>query len=198
MGIAHIQPSVEDAEDLVELVRGLPPEKRRTLSVELAPRMDAPHGLMRFLAQDEIVIAEPVILECPVLTDEDFCAIARFGSPAHVARLRQRSGLSQKVRDLLATHEQREMKLLEELRAGNLDAFRAKLAEITGTKADIALDALKDGNGRALARACKSAGLSRAAYSSFVLLTDASRAPEKTELLLCAYEAQQDETNRVA
>ena len=198
MGIAQIQSPIDGTEELIERVRGLPPEKRRTLSVELAPRTDAPHRLMRFLAQDEIVIAEPVILESPVLTDEDFCAIARFGSPAHVAKLRQRSDLPQSVRYLLDTHCRGETKLLQELRAGNFDAFRLTLAEIAGTKADGALDALENGDGRPLASACKSAGLSRAAYSSIVLLTDTSRAPEKTESLLFVYETKQGETGQAA
>lgn len=198
MDIAQIQAPTEGAEELVELARALPPEKRRILSVELAERTDAPRPLMYFLAQDEIVIAETVILNSPVLTEEDFCAIARFGSPAHVASLRQRSDLPQKVRNLLDLHRRGETQLLEELRAGNFGAFRLTLSEIAGTKADFALDSLKSGNGRPLAHICKNAGLSRAAYSSIVLLTDASRAPEKTRSLLFAYETEQSETDQAA
>jgi len=198
MGIAQIHSPVDGAEELVELARGLPPEKRRILSVELAARPDAPHRLMRFLAQDEIAIAEPVILESPVLTEEDFCAIARFGTPGHVARLRRRSDLPQKIKNLLDTHRRGEATLLEELRAGNFGAFRSTLSEIAGTKADSALEALENGDGEPLASMCKNVGLSRAAYSSIVLLTDASRAPEKTQSLLFAYETKQGETDQAA
>ncbi|MEE8438673.1 MAG: DUF2336 domain-containing protein [Micropepsaceae bacterium] len=191
MGIAQMQPLVDGTEKLLEVVRSMPPEKRRTLSVELAARSDAPPRLMRLLARDEIVIAEPVILESPVLTEDDFCTIAKFGTPAHVAKLRMRPGLPVKVRKLLDQHNSREAKLLEELRSGNKEAFRSTLVEIAGREAESALDALGKGIGEPLASACKSAGLSRAAYSSIVLLIDAARAPEKTESLLLAFEGSQ-------
>ena len=198
MGIAQLKSPDDGAEELVELTRGLPPEKRRILSAKLAARADAPHRLMRFLAQDEIAIAEPVILESPVLTEEDFFAIARFGSAAHAATLRRRSDLPLKIRNLFDTHHRGEMALLEELRAGNLGAFRLTLLEIAGTNAELALDALENGDGGPLAGMCKSAGLSRAAYSSIVLLTDASRAPEETQSLLFAYETKQGNNDRAA
>ncbi len=194
MGIAQIQPLVDGTEKLLEMVRSMPPEKRRTLSVELAARSDAPPRLMRLLARDEIVIAEPVILESPVLTEDDFCTIAKFGTPAHVAKLRLRPGLPVKVQKLLDQHNPLEAKLLKELRSGNKESFRSTLVEIAGREAGSALDTLGMGNGEPLASACKSAGLSRAVYSSIVLLIDATRAPEKTESLLLAYEAGQCKT----
>jgi uncharacterized protein (DUF2336 family) len=149
---------------------------------------------MRLLAQDEIIIAEPVILESPVLTDDDLCAIARFGSPAHIAKLRRRAGLPQEVRLLLERRNPKEAKLIDELRAGNMDAFRATLSEIAGNETGSALDALNGGHGELLANACKRAGLSRATYSAIVLLADRGRKHELTEALLFAYDPEKNMT----
>lgn len=190
MGMAQKHPLTATKESLLDLVRILPPEKRRTLSVELAARSDAPADLMRFLAQDEIIIAEPVILQSPVLTEDDLCVIAAEGSPAHVARLRQRPDLPEKVRALLGTPKPLEPRLLEPLRRHNVDGFRAAFREAAGENATHALEALAEGNPVPLASACKSAGLSRAAYSSIVILSDIAHTqmPEAIESLLNAYE----------
>lgn len=196
MGIAQIQPLVDGTEKLLEVVRSMPPERRRTLSVELAPRSDAPHRLMRYLAQDEIVIAEPVILESPVLTEGDLFAIAKYGSPAHVAKLRMRAQLPEPVRLLLDRHNPKEVELLEELRSRDMPSFRATLSEIVGVEYDSALASLERGQGAPLANLCKRAGLSRATYSAIVLLMDTARAREVTEALLFAYEAEQEMTQR--
>jgi uncharacterized protein (DUF2336 family) len=198
MTIAQIKSPDDGTEDLVELARALSPEKRRALAAELASRTDAPHGLISFLARDEIVIAEPVILQSPVLIEEDFAAIAKFGSPAHVARLRRRPELSQKIRDQIDAHCHAENALLEVLRAGNLDAFRSMLSELAGNGTEPALESLENDDGRALACICKDAGLSRAAYSAIVLLSNPARASEKTEALLYASETDWEETTRAA
>jgi uncharacterized protein (DUF2336 family) len=147
---------------------------------------------MRFLAQDEIIIAEPVILESPVLTDDDLCAIARFGSLAHVAKLRLRKSLPAHVQLLLDRHNPKEIILLEALRKGDMQLFRATLSEIAGPGIKSALDDLAAGKGDALAAACKQAGLSRATYSAIVLLVDKTRNAEITEALLFAYEPEQN------
>lgn len=194
MTIAQINPPENGAEGLIELARALPAEKRRLLSAELASRTDAPRGLISFLAQDEIAVAEPVILQSPVLTEDDFTAIVRFGSPAHIAKLRRRSDLSQKIKDQLDAHCQVENKLLVELRAGKLDAFRSMLSELAGENANRALDVLDNGDGRPLARICKNVGLSRAAYSAIILLSDSSRAAETTEALLSTNETDATST----
>jgi hypothetical protein len=191
MGIAQKHPLTATKESILDLVRILPPEKRRTLSVELAPRSDVPAELMRFLAQDEIIIAEPVILQCNVLTEDDLCAIATNGSPAHVSRLRQRPNLPEKVCALLAAPKVLEPRLLEPLRKGNVEQFQSVFSEAVGGGAQNALEALAEGKGAPLAKACKAAGISRAAYSTIVLLFDAARAraPEATESLLNEFDA---------
>lgn len=194
MTIAQIKSPDDGSADLVELARALSPERRRMLSAELAFRTDAPRSLISFLAQDEIDIAEPIILESPVLTEEDFSAIARFGSPAHIARLRRRSDLPQNIRAQLDAHCRAEKKLLEELRAGNMDAFRSTLSELAGKNVAPAMDALEHDDGRALASICKNAGLSRAVYSAIVLLSNAARAPEKTQALLATSAAEKGAT----
>lgn len=192
MGVAQKHPLTSTKESILDLVRILPPEKRRTLSVELAARSDAPAELMRFLAHDEIIIAEPVILQCAVLTEDDLCAIATGGSPAHVARLRQRPDLPEKVRALLNAPKALELRLLEPLCNHDVDRFRTLFGEAAGESAESALDALAEGNGAPLAKTCKDAGLSRAAYSSIIILSDVahSRAPEVTESLLNDFESE--------
>ena len=193
MTIAQIQSPNEDAVDLVELARALPLEKRRILSAELASRVDAPHGLIAFLSRDEIDVAEPVILQSSVLNEEDFDAIAKFGSPAHIARLRRRSDLPQKIRNRLDVQCRAEKELIDELRAGNKQAFCAILSAYAGKSASSTLDALEKGDGGPLAGICKNVGLSRAAYSAIVLLSNTARAPETTETLLSIDET--DTTN---
>ncbi|MEY4880572.1 MAG: hypothetical protein RJB62_2041 [Pseudomonadota bacterium] len=178
-------------EEVLTLVKALPPEKRRTIAVELAKRMDAPHELMRFLAWDEIVIAEPVILDCPVLSEDDLCELAATASPAHVARLRQRPHLPHSVLALLDPPKAVEPRLVETLRSRSIDAFRSLFVEIAGTQATAALEALRQGKSEPLVTTCKKAGLSRAAYSSIVLLSDAAstRPPATTMALLEAFES---------
>lgn len=77
-----------------------------------------------------------------------------------------------------------EERLITLLRAGETDAFLACLAQLTGIPIDEAVSALHGGNGEALARACKAAGLERATYSAIVVLSDPERTAEQTEALL--------------
>jgi uncharacterized protein (DUF2336 family) len=175
----------EDADGVLSLVRTLPPEKRRIIAAELAKRTDAPRALMRFLAFDEIVIATPVILESPVLTEDDLLEIARLGSPVHVDRLRQRENLSEKVRALWESQKPAEPTLMNSLRARRFQEFRALFIQLAGNQAAIALEALGHGKVEPLAQACKKAGLSRAAYSSIILLSDIGRKrPQATTMAM--------------
>jgi len=192
MGMAQRHPVTGTKETILDLVRILPPEKRRTLSVELAARSDAPADLMRFLALDEIVIAEPVILHSPVLSEDDLCEIAMSGSPAHLSRLRQRPNLPERVLTLLEAPDL-EPRLLETLRKRSVEEFRSLFVAAIGDEAAGALEALRDGDAQPLVRTCKKTGLSRCAYSSIVILSDVghARSPEVTETLLTAFETVQ-------
>jgi len=180
----------DDADSVLSLVKTLPPEKRRIIAAELAKRSDAPHALMRFLAFDEIVIATPVILDSPVLTEDDLLDIARLGSPVHVARMRQRENLPEKVRALWEPQKPAEPTLMKSLRARRYHEFRMLFIQLAGNQAALALEALGHGKVEPLAQACKEAGLSRAAYSSIILLSDVGRkrTPATTMAMLEAFE----------
>ena len=182
--------SAAGLEEVMALVRALPPEKRRTLAIELAPRADAPRELMRLLAGDEIVIAEPVILHSPVLSEEDLREIAERGSAAHRARLRQRGNLPAAVALALDAPHVTESALIGKLRAHATGEFHVLFAELAGAEAASALDALYDGDGEKMARLCKAARLSRAAFSAIVLLADPSRRRSRNEIeaLLASYD----------
>lgn len=82
-----------------------------------------------------------------------------------------------------------EEKLISLLRSGAAQEFIACLAQITGIAPEEMDGALHGGNGEALARACKTAGLDRATYSAIVVLSDPARTPEQTEALLQLYDA---------
>ncbi|MGY9106325.1 MAG: DUF2336 domain-containing protein, partial [Alphaproteobacteria bacterium] len=91
-------------------------------------------------------------------------------------------------------HNSTEALLLKALRTGDIEAFRSTLHDIAGGETAPALDALEMGNGQLLARLCKSAGLSRATYSTIILLADSARDGEITASLLFAYDPDESET----
>ena len=82
-----------------------------------------------------------------------------------------------------------EEKLIALLRAGALQESIACLAQITGIAPEEMTGALHGGNGEALARACKAAGIERATYSAIIVLSDPNRPAEATEALLQLYDA---------
>lgn len=70
---------------------------RRALALSLADRVDAPHDLIILLANDQVPVAEPVILRSPVLKDSDLVLIVRNATPAHACAIARRRGLSARV-----------------------------------------------------------------------------------------------------
>lgn len=173
-------------DDVLAMVRALPPEKRRVLAETLALREDAPRALIRCLAQDEIVIAETVIVNSPVLTDEDLCALVALGSPAHVLAVGARPALSVAVAEALGGASRGEGKLVALLRAGKTQEFETALTLMTQDGAREALDRLLDGDAAPLAALCRAARFRRATYSAIVLLY--ARPNGRAEALLAAYE----------
>ena len=76
-------------------------ELRRELAAVLAQRDDCPPGLMRFLANDEIDVARPVIVASPLLQERDLLEIAEHRSLEHRLVLAQRPHLPARVAEAI-------------------------------------------------------------------------------------------------
>jgi uncharacterized protein (DUF2336 family) len=74
---------------------------RAELSQRLADLGNAPHGVVRMLALDEIEVARPVLSRSPRLSEEDLVAVASQKSQAHLLALTDRPMLSEPVTDFL-------------------------------------------------------------------------------------------------
>jgi Uncharacterised protein conserved in bacteria (DUF2336) len=74
---------------------------RAELSHRLADVNNAPHGVVRMLALDEIDVARPVLTRSPRLTEEDLVAVASQKSQDHLLAVTHRPLLSEPVTDFL-------------------------------------------------------------------------------------------------
>ncbi len=74
---------------------------RAELAERLADLANAPHGVVRMLALDEIAVAHPVLARSPRLTEDDLLAVAAQKSQAHLMALTERPHLSEPVTDFL-------------------------------------------------------------------------------------------------
>ncbi|MGL4729338.1 MAG: DUF2336 domain-containing protein [Bosea sp. (in: a-proteobacteria)] len=74
---------------------------RAELSHRLADVGNAPHGVVRMLALDEIDVARPVLTRSTRLTEEDLVAVASQKSQDHLLAVTQRPLLSEPVTDFL-------------------------------------------------------------------------------------------------
>jgi len=77
---------------------------RRALALRLAERPDAPHDLVLMLANDTIRVAEPVLINSPVLTDSDLVLIIRHASSAHQNVVARRPNIGPVVSEALLEH----------------------------------------------------------------------------------------------
>lgn len=89
-------------EILVHLCQQVEMEIRRALAEQLAGSDQAPRELMRFLAQDEIPVATPVIQLSPVLDSDDLVAIVKQASRDHARIVAGRQALPSPVTVALA------------------------------------------------------------------------------------------------
>jgi uncharacterized protein (DUF2336 family) len=74
---------------------------RIDLSERLADLPNAPHGVIRQLALDEIPVARPVLTRSRRLTDDDLVTIAATKGRDHMLAMTERRGLSEPVTDYL-------------------------------------------------------------------------------------------------
>jgi len=84
-------------EILTGLVSYMDKGLRKDLADRFAARADAPEGLIRWLAGDEIEIAEPVLRASPLLDDDSLIEIVETKSPDHRLAVAERPGLTASV-----------------------------------------------------------------------------------------------------
>ncbi|WP_350334975.1 DUF2336 domain-containing protein [Coralliovum pocilloporae] len=95
--LLHIYDSV-----LLRLADMVEQEAKRFASEKLADLQNAPRDFVCALAEDDYVVAEPVLKHSPVLTDDDLIRVADSKSPSHATFIAQRTSLSEHVTDAVA------------------------------------------------------------------------------------------------
>jgi uncharacterized protein (DUF2336 family) len=80
---------------------------RARLAEKLADIPNAPHGVIRRLAVDDIAVARPVLARSPRLSDQDLIAAARARGRDHMLAISERSHLSNEVTDVLVAEGDR-------------------------------------------------------------------------------------------
>ena len=117
---------------LLQLTREAEDDLRQAVATRLAANPNVPHNVILFLANDEIAVARPVLLDSPVLTDCDLVDIIRGRSVLHGRTIAQRHSLSEMVGEcLVATGDSQTMVLLLQNAGARLSAAAAlSLAEV--------------------------------------------------------------------
>lgn len=99
---AHSKGENEQFGDVMaRLVHDVEMEVRRDLANRLATIPNAPHALITQLADDQIEVAQPVLMNSPVLKDHDLVALAESKGQDHLKALSQRKILSTHVTDAI-------------------------------------------------------------------------------------------------
>lgn len=99
-GMAEDQISVFDVV-IGRLARAIESRARVELSERLAAVANAPGGVVRQLALDDIAVARPVLVGSPRLSDEDLVAIAAAKGRDHMLAMTERPDLGEPVTDFL-------------------------------------------------------------------------------------------------
>ncbi len=88
-----------------EILRKLVADVERSVRKELAERMakrnDAPHELVVTLANDEIEVAHPILVESKVLNDIDLIEVIKHRTQAHQLAIARRKNISEDVSQAL-------------------------------------------------------------------------------------------------
>jgi len=74
---------------------------RAELSARFATAPDAPHNLIRRLANDEAAVAGAVLASSPVLTDEDLLGVVRRHGQDHLRAVSARPSVSEAISDVI-------------------------------------------------------------------------------------------------
>lgn len=89
---------------LISLLPRLEERVRAHLARRLAPSADVPSDLIRRLAEDVIGVAYPVLLDSPVLTDDDLVSLVVAQGPDHRLAIAQRARIPEAVTAALVAH----------------------------------------------------------------------------------------------
>jgi uncharacterized protein (DUF2336 family) len=91
---------------LVGLLRQAPVELRIKCATRLATLQEAPKLLLRWLARDEIAVAQPLLTQSPALDDSDLIATIRATPKKHWLAIAERRRLNDMVAEaLIRTHD---------------------------------------------------------------------------------------------
>ncbi len=101
------------------LSRAIETRARAELAERLAPVPNAPGGVVRQLALDEIGVARPVLIRSPRLSDQDLVAISAAKGRDHMLAISERPDLGEPVTDFLILRGGR---IVTHAVAGNLTA----------------------------------------------------------------------------
>ena len=103
VGADHGQPKQMALFDQVmtQLTGEMEAEVRAELAGRMADHANAPRGLIRSLAQDEIAVAEPVLARSVVLTDSDLILVARTKDQGHLSALSRRTHVPEAVSEVI-------------------------------------------------------------------------------------------------
>jgi uncharacterized protein (DUF2336 family) len=133
-----------DVFDLVitRLAHAIEMRARAELSERLAGIPNAPRGVVRSLAHDQIVVARPVLTRSERLSDDDLIAVALAKGRDHMLAISERARLSEPVTDVLVSRGDR---VVAHAVAGNPGARLSRMSSaalINRACADEALQAL--------------------------------------------------------
>ncbi|MEM7619172.1 MAG: DUF2336 domain-containing protein [Pseudomonadota bacterium] len=87
----------------------LPAEHRKELSIRLAETQKAPRRLLLKLANDKIIVAQPVLEQSPCLTDNDLASIVEAKGSQHQLAICHRETLPIPVTDALIKHGEQDV-----------------------------------------------------------------------------------------
>ncbi len=97
------------ADIMQELVHEVEMSVRRSLAEQLAKRTDAPHALVIKLANDEIEVAYPILIESRILHDVELIEIVQHRTMDHQLAIAIRPQISEQVSDALVESENEEV-----------------------------------------------------------------------------------------
>jgi len=86
---------------LTDLTAEMETAVRAELSARFALSLDAPRGLIRRLANDEMAVADAVLRSSTVLTDEDLLGVVRSKGQGHLRAVSERATVSEAVSDVI-------------------------------------------------------------------------------------------------
>lgn len=92
---------------IARLAAAIETRARSELAERLAEAPNAPRGVLRSLAHDEIVVARPILSRCERLTDDDLVAVAVARGRDHMLAISERASLAEPVTEVLVSRGDR-------------------------------------------------------------------------------------------